>query len=516
MNITDCLGNLGYTENGALGYKSSGNAYTDLTYNLSSFRDDPKPFVDVLLDKLGNDYEFAIRFLFWVRDAREGLGEKNVFISTMACFLANVDKNITPVSVARIVDAIGFYGCYKDVIAIYDMLPRSSNVRRTIAGMLLTKIVIERKLIERDPKRSISLLSKWMPTVNSSVTSTKKLARNLLHDSCFNISEKYYRQTISMLRRHLNVIEQKMATRHWNDIDYSLVPSKANILYRNAFMHHDLERRLQYLQDVKDGKRKLNMSVTMPYEIIHSCLNQNSDNYNPDLAETYWKNLKDIGFDSTLVVADVSGSMMSSVNSQNSCTMYTVAQSLAIYCSEHLDLAYRDKIIVFSANPYYLDLSKCTSLADKVDVYSRATEWSNTDIAKTMRLILKTAVSNHLLQSELPKNILIISDMEFDNATWDEDGDSKYATTYFEHLEKEFASKGYKMPRIIFWNLCSRTGTIPMIKSLNGLLLVSGFSPNVIKMFQDDCFDTFKAIQSQVNSVRYDQLKGLIELKIEE
>jgi len=212
-----------------------------------------------------------------------------------------------------------------------------------------------------------------------------------------------------------------------------------------------------------------------------------------------WKNLKDIQVSDTLVVADGSGSMLCRVG-KSGMTALDVATSLAIYTSEHNHGVFHNKYITFSNNPQYVEFTDDMSLHGKLKLAVTHCEISVTNIEKVFMLVLDTAVHNGLSQEDMPKNILIISDMEFDTVSlYGNNSDERL----FNVLSERYAENGYKLPRLIFWNVNSRTGTIPVKENELGIALVSGFSPNILKMVMMDNLDPYELLVEVLNSSRY-------------
>ena len=260
------------------------------------------------------------------------------------------------------------------------------------------------------------------------------------------LTEKEYRKILSGLRKYLDVTEKKMCEKQWGEIDYSKVSSQANLRYNNAFLRNDEERRRNYLSDLKKGKTKINSSTLFPHDIVYKY--RSGSNY--DIAfEEMWKALPDYvkGNSNTLVVRDGSGSMTWNGVGSSGAKPIDVATALSIYFSERAEGQFKNKFITFSSRPELVDLSRLSSLKDKIVKCSRYNDCSNTDIAKTFDLVLDVAVNNKLKQEEIP-NLLIISDMEFDGAFY---GDE---TKLFDGIAKKWKSYGYEMPRLIFWNIC--------------------------------------------------------------
>ena len=100
----------------------------------------------------------------------------------------------------------------------------------------------------------------------------------------------------------------------------------------------------------------------------------------------------------------------------------------------------------------------------------------------------------------MPTTILIMSDMEFDAATDD--------FTAFEMIENKFHNAGYKMPKIIFWNLVSGNKNFPVQKNQKGAGLISGFSPSILKsILIGKGSDPIEIMLNALNSSRYEQIQ---------
>jgi len=65
------------------------------------------------------------------------------------------------------------------------------------------------------------------------------------------------------------------------------------------------------------------------------------------------------------------------------------------------------------------------------------------------------------------------------------------------------------MPKLIFWNVLSRTNTIPIVENELGVSLVSGFSPNVMKTIMSGEIDPSKALMETLLSERYKPIELL-------
>ena len=208
----------------------------------------------------------------------------------------------------------------------------------------------------------------------------------------------------------------------------------------------------------------------------------------------------------TLVVADGSGSMLIKVSGDT--TALDVAEALAIYTSEHNSGVYKNKYITFSRKPRFVDFSKANSLHEKIQIAQKYSEISNTNIEAVFDLILQIAVKNKIPQNEMVKNILIISDMEFDEAQslW-RPSSPVLTQPLFDLIKSRYSNAGYALPKLIFWNVNSRTKTIPLVENELGVALVSGFSQNVLKMVMTNNLNPYDILIETITSPRYDAIK---------
>lgn len=487
-----------FTENGAVAYESSGKYLLDFNFKLSQYR-------NITTEQIKNDFSkvyfedplIATKFIFYVGDVRGGLGERKVFNACMEWLADN-----KPEIAKAMLSLISEYTRWDNLIRLttnknvgdwaFDIVEHQlyNDMNRAISG------------------EAISLCAKWMPSINTSSKETVRLAYYLCGK--LEITPKEYRKMLSALRRYLDVVEVKMSSNDWGSILYETVPSKANLNYSDAFLKHDEERRTDYLKRLKEGKTKINASVAQPHEIVSKYRtdfwwNGEVRDYDATLEEM-WKALPNISVEDSLVVRDGSGSMECRIGNGKT-TCLDVSTALAIYCSEHNSSEWRNKFITFSSSPKFIDLSKCKTLRDKLKRCYAEDDVSNTNIEATMRLILKTAIENNCSQEDMPKNIIIISDMQFDARVSGRWG-FNWNKTLFEEISDEYNRHGYKLPRICFWNVASRSfNTIPMQDNELGLVLCSGFSTTNIKMFMSGEINPYKALLEQINDDRYDEIE---------
>lgn len=493
------------TTNGAIAYKTAGQKLLDFNFSVSAMRNMiPMDIANQFMKVFFEDKKTAIEYLFYLGDIREGLGERRAFRASLHYIVhnqTNLAKAILPL--------VPYYNRWDSVLVFLD------NEKTRKAAVKLIKKQLKEDKANMKEKKPISLCAKWMPSVNASSTETKRMAQLLCKE--LNWTERRYRKTLVKLRKYLDVVEVKMSSKKWNKINYEAVPSKANLIYSDAFLKNDKERRSQYLESLKKGTAKINAGTLNPHEICYRYRSRQGAFYYDnnkveidDTLEALWKALPNLSVDNTLIVRDGSGSMTCVSNfNGNGTTPLDVATALAIYMSEHNTGNWRDKYITFSSNPKIVDLSNCSNLRDKVLLSLREADCSNTNIYKTMMLILKTAQSNHMSQKDMPKMIVICSDMQFDGRY------HNLNRSLFDEIAGEFKGAGYELPRICFWNLNARlSSTIPMQQNDLGLILVSGFSVQILKMFMSGEVDPYKVLLKTLHSKRYDKVREAIEGKV--
>ena len=485
------------TENGAVGYKTSGHALLDLNFAVASLRSaDEDKIRRMFRDAYNEDPETAVLWLFFARDVRGGLGERRLFRICAKWLYEHIAFNDALVSL------IPEYGRYDDWWAV---LPQD----RAAYAVHSQFIMDVRNMRAKNP---ISLLAKWMPSVNTSSKASRELARVFAGE--LGLTDRNYRRKLSEMRKYLDVTERKMSANEWGEIRYESVPSRANLIYNKAFLRHDEKRREAFLNKVNAGEAKMNAGVLFPHDIVHS---YNGKTRADSGLEAMWKSLPDTvkGDESTIVVADGSGSMLAKVG-ESGVTALEVANALAIYFAERCSGEFKDRYITFSARPKFVELDVGNSLFDRLRIARQHNEVSNTNVKAVFELILKTAVQNGMKQEDLPANVLIISDMEFDSCAVT-NGLSIYicssnrpSKTLFEMIAAEYRTAGYKMPRLVFWNVNSRTGTIPVRENELGVALVSGFSPNVCKMVMSGKTDPYECLLETLHSERYKPVRDAL------
>lgn len=466
LNIMREEVNYTLTENGALTHRSTLDGVLDFYYHAPARRgqDNTKLF----LKAFGEDRELALKALFYVRDVRGGQGERETFRQG----LRELHRNF-PEAFDKAVTYVPTYGRWDDLLGFVDSQAVQHMVRDQIN-------------IDLNSGEGVSLLAKWMPSINTSSKESVRLAHRWA--KVLGWTPVQYRKNLSALRGKIKLVETAMSQNDWSGIQYGQIPSRAGMIYREAFKRHDANRYETFIGSVLKGEAKINAGTLYPYELM-----QKVKSGNDNTVEALWRNLPNYADtdENALVVADVSGSMYG--------LPIDVCISLAIYIAERNKGLFKNKFITFSAQPEIQEI-KGKTLYEKYTNLSRAAWDMNTNLQSVFNLMLKTAVDHSVTASEMPSKIFIVSDMEFDQCI--EGG------TNFQSIKKKYEAAGYKLPTIVFWNVQSRNDQAPVTMNEKGVYLVSGCSPSIFeKAVKAQATTPLEMMLEVLNGPRYEPIK---------
>lgn len=449
------------TTNGDVAYTSTMDANLDFFGQAASKRGDNELVVDMFAKAFDEDREMAIKNLCKLRDARGGSGER---ASSRACLKWLADRH-PEVFIGLVKNQFVELGRWDDIV----MFAGHPIVGRTVLTTISDQLVADlNALREGGEGAQISLLAKWMPTESSKNPQTKALARLLARKLCKG-DYKLYRSIVARLRKNLKLIETHLTEMDYS-FEYAKVPSKASMKYTKAFIRNDEHRFNEHIEAMNGNKELMAEKAKRlyPYEMVRKA-SYRSNRTEKEFANAMWNSLpKDVMTKTCLVVRDGSGSMMTRVG-DSSVTALDISTSLAIYMSERLKGAFKDKFITFSSRPQVVDLSDLETLSDKVSRCERYTDVSNTNIEKVYDLIFNTAVLTG--GKDIPDYILVASDMEFDRGCEND-------ISTLNAIKRKFEDAGYQFPIMIWWNLNCRRTIFPTTQS-NGNIFISGFDTNI-------------------------------------
>ncbi|GEM_PF-116275 len=498
--------------NGAVEFASSGSKLVDFNARATEFRNASEQTIsEAALQAYSEEPVDFVKLVFQTGDVRGGKGERHAFNACMDWLVAN-----HPHIANELLELIPEYTRWDHLVRL--CLSDNKMVSEHATQIVVSQFCADLKAVSAASEGStvkISLLAKWMPSLQTKKEVDRCLVRHLLRR--LSMQEREYRKALSMLRSHLNVIERALSAKDYEAVDMEKMSSKQQLRYSSLLRRVMEERRHEYIQAVIRGEKKMNASVINPIDIMHEyCGGRwlgygNGVTLNEDW-EMLWSLIPDMMSENgnTLVVRDGSGSMFSPIGPGSSATMIEAATALAIYCSEHQTGAFKDTFITFSNTPQIVNLSKCNTLADKINLLFDYDECSNTDIEATFALILNTALENNLSQDEIPSYLMILSDMEFDMARGAGFRGTDNRNVLFARIRRRWKAAGYEMPTLVFWQLNGKRTIYPEIDPNNGIVFLSGFSANELSLVMAGKYEFYEEVTEEVQEK--DKLTGEIRL----
>eukprot|EP00466_Bigelowiella_natans_P010285 jgi/Bigna1/47290/estExt_Genewise1.C_120064 len=410
-------------------------------------------------DAWKEDAAVALKIIMHARDCRGGKGERKCVFNVMKWLRKNKPRTYAG-NLQKFVDL----GCFRDLL---ELAPDENEEKAAKSADDVGKEKAKKK------GTSITLAAKWAPSEGSKFDKSKKLSKRLAAHM-FPDDEAYratYRKSVSSLRKKINLIETRMSKGEWKRIDFSKVPSRAHNLYKSAFRKHAAEEYEAYCDDVAKGKKKINSKGMQPHELPATVSNTDDGK----TVELQWKALVDDlrkagHLKDAVAVSDVSGSMEG--------VPMQVSIALGILIAQLSDKPFQGRLITFSEKPSWHKVPvESGSLEKMVDDVSKMSWGNSTDMEGVFNLILDVATECKLPQEALPKTLFVFTDMQFNEA---KKANDKY-TTIYDTAKAKFSAAGYELPTVVFWNLRSAESSFPVDKDAPGVVMVSGFSSDVLK-----------------------------------
>jgi len=459
------------TENGMKARKSIANAVVDLFYNAGASRG--KNIVPAFSAAMAENRDLALRVAAWLRDARGGAGERQLFRD----ILVYLEKNDTEAAKAllRKVPELGRWD---------DLFVFNSKDMKNEAYTLLGDALRSRN----------GLAAKWTPRQGPIAVEIRNF---------FGMSPKFYRKSLVELTK---VVESQMCAKDWDNINFSHVPSVASARYKKAF-NRNTEKYAEYVQSLVKGDNpevKVNASVAYPYDVLKGRIGHYGvtfDKTELDLIQKQWEALPNyVGDANILPLVDVSGSMSCPAGKNTKLSCLEVAVSLGLYLADKNTGKFKDTFLTFSNKPELLNLKG--NINQKIDQMIKSKWEMNTNLHAAFKKILDVAVKGGVPQEEMPAMVLILSDMQFDQCMTHDD-------SAIQMIQRKYKDAGYEMPQVVFWNLNASYGNAPVKFDKGGTALVSGFSPAIVKPLLSGDIDNFTPVSIMLKTIMDDRYKVL-------
>lgn len=473
------------TENGADARFSTGSKVLDMYGTIGALRNRSEyEIVEKFKASWNEDALLTLKMAFYARNIRGGLGERD----TARICLRWVAQNYPETMVKNFENVVKF-GRADDLYTFIDT-PIEKDMWAFIKATLY-------KDIERmNEKKSISLMAKWLKSVNTSSKESRKLGAMTAYN--LGLSEKEYRKLLAEMRRYIGVLEVAMSSGDWKQVEYSAVPSRAMAKYRKAFKRHDSERFEKFLSRVEKGEVKINADTLYPYDLVKKYLTSYCDSCSREdrVVEAQWKALPNYidGKNNVLVMADVSGSMYCA-------DARPIASSigLALYFAEHNQGDFHGLYMTFSRQPNFIKVQDGNTLCQNVKSVLNTDVGYDTNLEAAFDKILDTCIKNNISKEDMPKALVVVSDMQINCYN------SGYGLDFVTEMALRFHQKGYTMPKLILWNVEARRDTFLASKTNPYVQFASGSSTSTFKSILESIgMDAYEAMMKTLSNPLYD------------
>lgn len=479
------------TENGAHAFSSTGDALVDLFATIGAMRNGDNS-LDRLRAKIdaawAEDPQLTLRCLFYARDIRGGLGEREIFRkAAYYCAMAHTEE------MRKNIQLIPEYGRWDDMFALI-----GTPLEEDMWAIIRTQLAKD-TFNAANGDSDVSLCAKWMPSIDTSSKKTVNLAKYCAIK--LGMSQYDYKRYIRFIRKHLRLLEQDMSAKRWSEIDYSKLPSQAHMRHIKAFFRNDEDRYRGYLGKVTKGEAKVNTGTLYPYELVerlHDPFTQEDIEHNKAI-ETMWDNLPDYVKDggNVMVVADTSGSMYG--------RPMAVSTSLAMYFAERNHGPFAGMYMTFSERPEVIEVAK-GPLYDRYKQVMHGPWGGNTNLYAVFDFLAYIAYQTECGPEDMPKSIVVITDMEIDRC--ESVGTARW-NTIVDLIAEKYREMGYDMPNLVFWNVASRQDTFLARSDRKGVQMVSGSSASVFETVLElaNGMTPYDAVKKVLDAERYQAIK---------
>jgi hypothetical protein len=424
---------------------------------------------------------------FYAGNIRGGLGERRTFRIILK-YLANTYPSIVRDNIAL----IPHFNRWDSIFTLVGTACEN-DMWQVITEQLMSDMAGVKRSNTSNKPVGISLLAKWMPTETAHNKDTVALAKRAIRK--LGVTPRQYRKMLSALRKHLNIVERLMSANKWDEVEYPAVPSYAMKNYRKAFGNHDQERFSAYIESLKKGEKKINASTLYPYDLVH----QYSGKWNPsvdDIVEAQWKALPNYveGENNVLVMADVSASMMG--------RPMETSVGLATYFAQHATSDYHNLYMTFTDRPHFVSLDGCETLCSAVHKVASTDVGYSTNLDKAFEYILNHAIVHNVSPADMPKALIVVSDMEIDPYFR-----GRRSFDFVQTQKMNFARFGYELPKLVMWNVEARNDIF--LSQSEDVLLVSGQATSTFKQLCCDLngVTAWDLMLKTLNDPMYDCIK---------
>lgn len=489
-----------------------------------------------------NHIDDAFVLAFMNRNIRGGKGERELFYTMYSLLLTHQ----RPLAV-HLLDLVVHFGYWNDLFVLAE---RNTNIKDDVLNLVSQKILEdEANMIAKKP---VSLLAKWIPREGKPLS--KELANMLSKKPLIQARLADYRKRVSALNKYLNTTEIDMCANKWPDIKPEKVPARCMKLHTKAFLNEklkshelrhpdDIDRNecrthfQEYFKQTASGEKVAKGADTIyPHEIVNkvsSLLHECSGDERNSLIG-FWnafvvKAKEGGGLGRSIPMCDFSGSMAG--------LPIQVSRALGLLISEVTIDAFKHKMLTFDSTPMMVDLPKSGDIFHKVEYLNRVSKFGqglSTDFQKAMDLVLENLVKHRVPVGQEPENLIVLTDMAWDQAYGSNElslyTNNSYRRnvktspwqTHIQMIRENFKragedmfgeGNGYKVPRIVIWNLSATCHDMHAQANTEGVVMLSGWSPAMFKVLMAKGVEIqtpYTALRYQLDDSMYDIVRERI------
>lgn len=476
---------------------------------------------------------------FQTRDVRGGKGEKKLFYDFIGALYNHSDEMATIIE--AVIKHIPEYGCWRDMW----------NIAENIVGLKPAVLAHTKKVFDEDmvhyraeEYKSLSLLAKWLPREKSATYKglVYDLATTLITDRKSKQAQlTEYRKRVALLNKAIKTVEINMCGGTWASIVPENVPGRCLKLHTKAFLNEPIKggnklwlkkigatisKRYPDNEDREECRRHFEeftaaiaagtkkakgADVIMPHELVAKILQHNQSSDEQIITQSQWDSIREMvmsggGLGKAVPMCDFSGSMNGLPK--------LISLALGILISEINHSAFRDHILTFDASPKWHSFSGKTTLKEKLkSIGYELGQGLNTDFYKACMQILNKMVSAQVPLGEEPEDLIVLTDMGWDQASQAKGWETQIETIrrkFKEEGSKIWGGDGWKMPRIVIWNLSAQFKDFHAKADEEGVVMLSGWSPSVLKALQKggiECQTPYQGMRELLDDVRYDTIR---------
>jgi hypothetical protein len=492
---------------------------------------DVRKYIRSSTDEFKEDF---VVMAFQTRDIRGGKGEKDLFYAMLDGIFVKWPELVEPV-----VNLIPEYGSWKDLVKliVYDFVDKTITTKVIRATAKLVKEQFEKDMVSDHP----SLLAKWLPREDSKMKLQAKYFASILFPDIPEGPDRFcaYRKAIASINKKIKTTEITMCGGKWVDLEPGKIPGRCMLKNRKAFFYQNRKAkkdpsnedriacRDKFVEHLHKGGKVKGSDTVYPHEIVskfhYSYFSITEEE--EKLLEAQWLAIREAtasagGLRKVVPMCDFSGSMGG--------TPMEVCMALGILISEINIETFRDYLITFDSTPKWISLKDCKSLKEKVKETTKYGFGLSTDFQKACDLILTRLVECKVPVEDAPEDLLVFTDMGFDEAcglnthssytgnSYNTVGKTKSWQTHCQMIRESFEKHGYKMPRIIIWNLRAEYKDFHAKADEEGVVLLSGWSPSILKAIQGNGVQNqtpYQAMRYILDDERYDKVRAIFGAK---